>query len=502
VTASAPVAQAIGVSKRFGATTALHDVSLAVQRGESHAVVGRNGAGKSTLVGVLTGLVKPDRGQVRFGGHVAPDVAQRERWREHVACVYQRSTVIPSLSVGENLVLNAHPSGRGRVVRWRALRAEARRLLAEWEVDADPDTPASELTVGQRQLVEIARALRLGTRFIVLDEPTARLEAREIERLFEHMRRLQGSGVSFLYISHHLDEVYEQCVRVTVLRDGRNVLTEPVAQVGREALVRAMVGQVDEGRDRREPHATPRHADEASPVVLQVRNLTVDGACRSVTLSVRAGECVGLAGLAGCGKSQVADAIVGMLEPDDGEVVIGGRAVRPGRVDLAIEGGVGYVPEDRHARGLVQGLSVEENLTMTVLGRLGPAGIVSPRRSRRVAGELFQALGVRASALRQPVGELSGGNQQRVVLGRALASSPRALVLVSPTAGVDVASKEALYALIGGVGDMGVLLVSDELDELAICDRVLVMFDGALVREYAGDWVDDELVAAMEGMAA
>jgi simple sugar transport system ATP-binding protein len=502
VTAAAPVAQAIGVSKRFGATVALHDVSLEVQRGESHAVVGRNGAGKSTLVGVLTGLVKPDSGQVRFGGDLAPDAAQRNRWREHVACVYQRSTVIPSLSVGENLVLNAHPSGRGRVVRWRALRAEARRLLAEWEVDAHPDRPASELTVGQRQLVEIARALRLGTRFIVLDEPTARLEAQEIERLFEHMRRLQDSGVSFLYISHHLDEVYEQCARVTVLRDGRHVLTEPVAQVGKDALVRAMVGEADEGRNRREPPATRRRADEAPPVVLQVRDLTVDGACRDIGLSVRAGECVGLAGLAGCGKSQVADAIVGMIDPDDGEVVVAGSAVRPGRVDRAIAGGLGYVPEDRHARGLVQGLSVEENLTMTVLGRLGPAGLVSPRRSRRVAGELFRALGVRASALRQPVGELSGGNQQRVVLGRALASTPRALVLVSPTAGVDVASKQALYALIRSVGDMGVLLVSDELDELAICDRVLVMFDGELVREYAGDWDDGELVAAMEGVAA
>jgi simple sugar transport system ATP-binding protein len=498
-TASRSVAGVTGVTKRFGLTEALRDVSLAVERGESHGLVGRNGAGKSTLVAVLTGLLRPDAGEVWFGGEPAPAFAQRERWRERVACVYQRSTVIPSLTVAENLVLNAYPEERRGVVRWGSLRREARALLDEWGLDVKVDRLASELTVGQRQLVEIARALRLGTRFMILDEPTAQLDAREIARLFERIGRLREEGVSFLYISHHLSEIYELCQRVTVLRDGRWIATEPVAGLGKDELVRAMVGQQASFRAtgaRRGGIADSARGD----VRLEVRGLGVEGWCRSVSFDVRAGERVGLAGLAGCGKAQVADAIVGLLKPDRGEVLVGGRRLRPGRVDRAIESGVGYVPEDRHVRGLTPNLSVEENLTLPLLGRLGRAGLVDPRRRQRRARQLFDRLGIVARTLRQHVSQLSGGNQQKTVLGRALARGPGVLVLVHPTAGVDIASKDALFETIRDTPDVAALVVSDELDELAICDRVLVMFGGELVREFGRDWQDDELVATMEGV--
>jgi simple sugar transport system ATP-binding protein len=492
------VAEVSGVGKRFGATEALTDVSLAISANESHALVGRNGAGKSTLVGVLTGLIAADAGEVRFGGEPAPDLAHRERWRARVACVYQRSTVIPSLTVGENLFLGAHPRGRAGLVSWGALRREARALLEEWDIAIDPDAMASELTVEQRQLVEIARALRTGTRFIVLDEPTAELEAREIGRLFERVHQLKEAGVSFLYISHHLEEVYEICERVTVLRDGRKIVTDSVAELSREELVRAMVG----AEEAAAPGRRRTRSVETGGPVLRVRELAVEGWCSGVSFDVHAHECVGLAGLAGSGKRQVAEAIAGIVAPAAGSVQVGDTSPRPGRVDAAIAGGIGYVPQDRHAEGFAPNLGVEENLTLSVLDRLGPAGLVEPRRRAAKARELIEMLEIVASSPQQSTAELSGGNQQKTVLGRALAAGPRVLVLVSPTAGVDIASKQALFEAIEGARDLAVLVVSDELDELSICDRVLVMFGGRVVREFASERADDDLVATIEGVGA
>jgi simple sugar transport system ATP-binding protein len=407
--------------------------------------------------------------------------------------------VIGELSVAENLFLNAQPIRRG-LVDWKAMRRGARALLDQWGLDLDVDAPAARLSVGQRQLVEIARALRLGTRCVVLDEPTAQLEAREQRRLFEQMRRLAALGVTFLYISHHLDEVYEVCERVAVLRDGRLVATAPVAELGKDQLVSAMVGGERAALAPRAP------ADRAAPTAdrepaLAVADLTVGGWCEGVSFSVRPGERVGLAGLAGSGKAQVADAIVGMLPYDRGEVRAGGTPLPAGRVDVAIGRGVGHVPEDRHARGFSPNLSVAENLATSILARLARWGVITPRRSDGAAAGLMRRLEIVASSPRQPAAELSGGNQQKTVMGRALASSPSVLVLVSPTAGVDIASKAALFELISG-SDAAILLVSDELDELALCDRVLVMFDGRVTVELGPRRSDGELVAAMEGVDA
>jgi simple sugar transport system ATP-binding protein len=488
---------ATGVSKRFGPTEALSDVSLSVPVGETRALVGRNGAGKSTLVAILTGLIKPDAGELRFLGQPAPAVSAREQWRELVGCVYQRSTVIPSMTVGENIFLNAYPRGRGGFLSWKAVRTEGRRLLDEWGVKADVDARASELPPGQRQLLEIVRALRLGSRFIILDEPTAQLEASEIALLFTHMRRLHGAGVGFLYISHHLDEIYEVCDSVTILRDGRVVLTAPVQDMGKEQIVSAMVG---EAAIRQLTPASSRAARAAgAEPVLAVRDLVRQHWFSNVNLDVYAGECVGLAGLAASGKAQVADTIVGLIKADRGAVLVNGRRVPPGHVDDAVDYGIGYLPGDRQARGFCPDLSVEENITMTILNDLGPWGWIDHRRRETRSLALIDRMHVRVSTRQQRPVELSGGNQQKMVFGRAVASNPRALVLVSPTAGVDVASKRVLLGAITQAGT-AVLLVSDELEELAICDRVIVMFAGRVVREFARGWEDRELVGAMEGV--
>ncbi|MEA2635759.1 MAG: simple sugar transport system ATP-binding protein [Chloroflexota bacterium] len=468
--------------------------------GETRALVGRNGAGKSTLVGILTGLISPDTGDVRFLGRPAPPVTAREQWRELVGCVYQRSTVILTMTVGENIFLNAYPQRRSGFLSWRAIRAEGRRLLDEWGIEADVDALASELPPGQRQLVEIVRALRLGSRFIILDEPTAQLEAAEIDLLFRQMRHLHDAGVSFLYISHHLDEIYEVCDSVTILRDGHVVLNAAVKGLGKEQIVDAMVGEAAATRA-----IAPRATRDAAPgdtgqPVLAVRDLTWQRWFSKIDLDVYQGECVGLAGLAASGKAQLADVIIGLVKPDGGRVLLNGRAVPAGRVDGAIDRGLGFLPGDRQTQGFCPDLSVEENITMTVLDDLGPWGSIDHQRRGRRALALIERMHVLVSSPQQRPVELSGGNQQKMVFGRAVASNPQALVLVSPTAGVDVASKRLLLETITQAGT-AVLLVSDELDELAICDRVIVMFGGRVVREFARGWYDAELIGAMEGVA-
>jgi simple sugar transport system ATP-binding protein len=491
-----PLLETRSLIKSYGATRALDDVSLSVRAGQSLALVGRNGAGKSTLVRLLTGLEAPDSGEILFAGTPAPATSARDAWRALVACVYQRSTVIPELTVGENLFINDQPRTRG-VIRWRELRREARELLDVWGLDVSPDTRAGDLPVGQRQLLEIARALRRGSRLIILDEPTAQLELREIEQLFDQMRRLKKDGVTFVFISHHLDEVYDVCERAVVLRDGRLVADDVVAALPKEALVSAMVGQdVTERTSRRaEPVAERPDGD----VVLSVEDLTVAGRVEGVSLAIRAGEKLGVAGLTGSGRVELAEAIVGQRKPDAGSVRVRQHEVRTGNVRAARDSGIGYVPGDRHASGFCGNLSVEENISLTVLEKLATAGWVSSRRRRDLADAMIDDLQIKASSPRQPAEELSGGNQQKTVMARAMAVDPAVLVLVSPTAGVDIASKEALFGTIRDA-EPAVLLVSDEIDELALCDRVLVMFDGRIHAEFSRDWEESDMVAAIEGM--
>ena len=480
--------------KRYGATLALDGVSLSVHSGESLALVGRNGAGKSTLVRLMTGLDRPDSGQIRFAGVPAPDPSAREAWRPLVACVYQHSTVIPQLSVGENLFLNDYPHHRGGAVDWGRVRRDSVELLENWGLDLDPRVLAADLTVGQRQQLEIARALRRGSQLIILDEPTAQLESREIDHLFSQMRRLQGDGVTFVFISHHLDEIYEICSRVAVMRDGRLVATEGVHDMPKKSLVSAMVGS-----EYAETSTAATVTRSDAPVVLEVRDVVIPGAVNGVSLTVRAGEKVGLAGLTGSGRRELAQAVVGEAKQESGDILLGGTELRPGRVRATRDRGVGYVPEDRHQSGFSANLSVQENISLTVLERIGTAGLVPPKRQRALAQRMIDALQMKVSSPRQLVGELSGGNQQKTVMARALAVDPRLLVLLSPTAGVDVASKAALFETIRS-SDAAVLLVSDEIDELSVCDRVVVMFNGYVHAEFDAGWDDKAMVAAIEGV--
>ncbi|MFI7443710.1 sugar ABC transporter ATP-binding protein [Nonomuraea indica] len=485
--------EARNIVKRFGPTVALNGAGIAIAEGETHALVGRNGAGKSTLVSILTGLQRPDEGEVRFAGEQAPALADRDAWRRRVACVYQKSTIIPALTVAENLFLNRQ-TDRG-MINWRELRSRARELLATYEVDVDADTPAGDLGVEQRQLVEIARALSFGARFIILDEPTARLDGPAIDRLFTRMRALREQGVTMMYISHHLDEVYEICQSVTVFRDARHIVTRPVAGLPHDELVSAMTGEATLAYE-------PRARTAGERVVLAGANLSLAGRYHDVDLAVRSGEVVGLAGSASSGKVGLAETLVGLRRPDSGTVTVNGTQVKPGDVPAALRAGLGFVPEDRHHEGFVPLLSVAENATIPIARKLGRFGVVSPARRRAKARQLIEDLQIKTEGPEQPVGDLSGGNAQKVVFARALVDDPSALVVINPTAGVDVKAKQAL---LGAVEDAvergaGAVVVSDELDDLRICDRVLVMFHGRVVKDVPRGWTDHELVAVMEGI--
>jgi simple sugar transport system ATP-binding protein len=515
VTAGGAAVEAVGISKSFGPTRALRGVDLALEPGRCLGLVGRNGAGKSTMVSVLSGLVQPDAGEVRFGGEPAPPAGAVHAWRERIATVHQHSMVVPDLTVAENVFLGRLQARRG-AVSWRTVKAEARRTLDDWGLDIDASAPCRGLTVEQRQLVEIARAVASGTRCLLLDEPTAALEHDAVTRLFARVRQLTASGVAVLYISHHLEEVFDICDEVAVLRDGALVLSAPTAQLTRDRLIGAMVGPLPV----REIDATVARLDlsgagDVAGVehLLEVEDLataSARGGLRGVSLRVAAGEQVGVVGLVSSGVITLGRVVAGADRADGGRVRLAGRELPAGRRDKALRAGVGYIPEDRRAEGFVGPLSIAENATMTVADRLARSGrgVLAPRALERAAAPLTAALGVAAASLRQPVDELSGGNQQKVTVARALARDPNLVVAITPTRGVDVASKELLLGALreaAGRG-AGVLLATDDLDDIEHCDRVVVLVRGRVAAEFrradapAAPFDREALIAALEGL--
>jgi simple sugar transport system ATP-binding protein len=494
-----------GVEKRFGTTRALRGVDLSIDAGQCLGLVGRNGAGKSTLVSILSGLSELDAGTVRFGGEPAPRVGDIGRWREWIATVFQHSMIVPHLSVAENVFLGATPS----VVSWRAMRRRTRDIMGEWGLDIAPETPCRELSVEQLQVVEIARALARGARCVLLDEPTAALERQAIRRLFDRVRQLTAAGVAVLYISHHLEEVFEICQDVAVLRDGELVLAAPTASLSKDDLVAAMVGGIAApAAEARAAPAAAANAPAPGETVLAVDGLTSDsarGRLAGVSLRVRAGEVVGVTGLLSAGVATIGRVIAGVEAPDGGEVRLRGRRVPPGQRAAAQRAGIGYIPEDRRAEGFVAHLGVAENTTMAITRELsGRFGVLAPRRRAVAAAPFTARLSLVSSGPGQPVAELSGGNQQKVTVARTLAHRPSLIVAITPTRGVDVASKELLLsslASVAAVGGAGVLLCSDELSDLVICDRVLVLVRGEVFTEFSNPPFDrDALILATEGI--
>jgi simple sugar transport system ATP-binding protein len=422
--------------------------------------------------------------------------------------------VVPGLTVAENVFLGRQPRrgpGPLGLVDWRRMREQARTIMTDWGFDVAADAPCASLTVEQRQVVEIIRALAAGTRCLLLDEPTAALERGAVQRLFDRVRQLRAAGVAIMYISHHLEEVFEICTDVAVLRDGELVLAAPMAEVSKDDLVTAMVGRTERAGPAA-PAPAPASPSPRDPgrtrapdlVVSSVASTTAGTLLNGVSLTVRGGERVGLTGLRGSGATTLARIVAGAVAPDAGEVRLGEHRIRPGDRAAALRAGIGYIPEDRQAEGFVPLLGAAENITMTITERIAWAGLVGPRRREQRAAPLARRLSLVSAGLGQPVRELSGGNQQKVTVARALASDPALIVAIAPTRGVDVASKELLLAELDRITRQtgaSLLLASDELDDLVICDRVLVLVRGEIFTEFTEPPFDREaLIAATEGL--
>jgi len=487
---SEPAVRFEQITKRFLGVQALDGVTLEVAAGSCHALCGENGAGKSTLGKVLAGIHSPDSGKLFVRGREARFDSPRDAFAAGVGMVHQELAYCGNMSVAENLLLGNLPRRRGFVDR-AALEQRAREMLAEIGAELDVRAPMSELRIAQQQLVQIATVVGAGADIVIFDEPTSSLSQADAERLYELIERLKARGVTCIYVSHRMPEIYRLCDTISVLRDGRHVATRPAATLSESELVTLMIG-----RELGEylPQSEERRAGKE---LLRVEHLSVPGKCRDVSFSLHEGEIVGLAGLVGAGRSELAQAIFGLEKVAGGQVFVDGRPTQIAGPKNAIALGIGLVPEDRKRQGLVLGESGLHNTTLPILGRLSRALFVRRREEETLASKFFSTLRVRTPSLAAPVAGLSGGNQQKVVLARWLAANSRILILDEPTRGVDVGAKAEIHRLIRDLAARGnaVLLISSELPEvIAISHRVLVMRQGALVTEVPHAQATQELL--------
>jgi rhamnose transport system ATP-binding protein len=485
-----------GISKQFPGVRALEDVSFAVNAGEIHALVGENGAGKSTLIKVISGVHKPDTGTIRIEGQEVTFDSPHQAQAAGMATMYQELSLYPELSVAENIFMGHAPRrevGRIGVVDWGTMNERAREILASLNIhDMDVQRKVGTLNVGNRQRVEIAKALSINARVLIMDEPTAALTESDVERLFGIVRLLKERGVAVIYISHRLQEVFELADRVTVLRDGHFVGSKPVAEVSEGELIRMMVG-------RTITELFPKLPSEVRGDVLEVRNLTRKPTTQDVSFTVRGGEIVGMAGLVGSGRSETAQLVFGILAPDSGEILIEGQKVDIRSPGQAMKLGIAYVPEDRGTQGLVREMRIRENISMAILGSLTRVGMVDKAAERRVGADMISQLNIIATSGEQVVNKLSGGNQQKVVVGKWLASKPKLLIVDEPTRGVDVGAKAEIHRLMSELAQqgLGILMISSELPEvLGMSDRILVMRQGRLVGEFSRAEADQHNVGS------
>ncbi|MBP1806670.1 sugar ABC transporter ATP-binding protein [Rubellimicrobium aerolatum] len=489
-----PIVEMRDITKTFGSTRALRGVDFTVMPGEIHALLGRNGAGKSTLVSALSGVTPADAGTIRIGGTsvTANGQSYAAAIRDEIAHVQQTPRLFDQLTVAENLFLE-NPVVRKRygLVSHGRMISRTQALLDEWRIDIRPTALAGQLDAGTRQLLEIMKALNRGVPVMILDEPTAALSNAEKRILFDHIRALKLRGVSFVYISHHLDEVFEVADTVTILRDGQIVTARaPVSSLDVETIANLMMGQATTRSERSDT------TDATAPPLLRAKGIRIGPAHEAtVDLEVRGGEIVALAGPVGSGKESLAMILAGHQTPFGGEI-----SSPRGKLPV-----IGLVPTDRHASGYVGILGVRENVAAGGLDILsGPLGFINRRKEQEHVGRLARQTNVIASSLDQAVGQLSGGNQQKVVFARSLCRSPDVIVALSPTRGVDVGAKEQLYALLRDLAakGMGVVVVSDEEDEISqLANRVVIVFEGAIVDELVGDYSMKDLILRMEGVA-
>ncbi|HZY67742.1 MAG TPA: sugar ABC transporter ATP-binding protein [Devosia sp.] len=489
-----------GIDKRFAGIAALTQASLEIRPGEVHALIGQNGAGKSTLIKVLTGYHRRDAGEVLFQGKPFEVNSPQRAQASGISTIYQEINLVPLRSVTENICLGREKRRMG-LLDWRAMHAEAEQLLGRFGVQLDVRRPLLDFSTATQQMVAIARAIGFSARLVIMDEPTSSLDEKEVAVLFKVIRQLRDEGVSVIFVSHKLDELYEVCDRVTIMRDGRTITSADMSAISKLELVSQMLGR-DVSKAQGHATAFQKPATESGrETVLEATGLAARQAVRDVSFTLRKGEIASFAGLLGAGRTETARVIFGADRALAGAMSLNGESYAPTHPRDAIAAGLGFVTEDRKAEGIVPEMSVAENLTLALLPRISARGVVDEKQQREIVERFIKDLGIKCSGPGQKIRELSGGNQQKVLLARWLAMNPRLLLLDEPTRGIDVGAKGEIQRLIRSLADDGlaVLMISSELEEVAEgADRVFVLREGRTVRELTGDEInEDAIVAAM-----
>jgi rhamnose transport system ATP-binding protein len=462
------------ISKRFSGVEVLHQVSFALRPGEVHALLGENGAGKSTLVKVITGVHQPDGGEIFLDGSRVSFSDALQARQAGIAAIYQELTLFPDLDAAENIFVGRQPTRAGGRIDWRRLYRDAEELIASLGVHLNLRQKARNLSIAQQQTVEIARAFSINARILIMDEPTSSLTLTEVADLFRLVRRLRDNGTSVIFISHRIEELFELADRVTVLRDGSYIGTKLLKEVNRDELIRMMVG-------RTITNLFPKQEASLGDVALKVDALNRAGAFENVSFELRRGEILGMAGLVGAGRTEVARALFGVEPATSGTIQIDGRTVTISSPEQAIGLGIAYVPEDRHRHGIIPPMNLVANISLPTLGQYAAGGWLKAKRERAAALKSARMMEVRANNMLQTAGELSGGNQQKVLLAKWLSTNPKILILDEPTRGIDVGTKAAVHALMSKLAGDGIaiLMISSELPEvLGMSDRILVMREG------------------------
>jgi ABC-type sugar transport system ATPase subunit len=483
---------ATDLTKRFGGTLALDRVSLDVMPGEVHALVGENGAGKSTLINILSGVVQPDGGEIALADRRVSIASPRQSQALGIATVFQEFSLTDNVSIGENIFAGRVPSRFGMMDR-RTMAREARAVLEQLGIALDPTRLLKGATVSTRQMVEIAKAISLSARLLLLDEPTAALSPLEVRNLFDVVARLKARGIGIVYISHHLTEVLEIADRITVLRDGRTVATHPTATVSENRLIRDMVGREIDSWSRQRPPG-------AGNILLAARSLSGDGTFQNVDLSIASGEIVGLTGAMGSFRTELCRTLAGVIPASAGEIMLRGRPTKWRSLSHAISERVAYVPEDRKSEGLFLEMSTADNLAGASRSTLSVRGIHSRRKSAVAARRVVREFGIKTPSIDAAVGTLSGGNQQKVLIGRWLESEPEVVILEEPTRGVDIAAKRDIHELLSQMAarGAGLMIASSDLAELmALCDRILVLHEGRIVGDLKTAGATQESIIAL-----
>ncbi len=486
------------ITKSFSGIEVLHAVSFSLHPGEVHALLGENGAGKSTLVKVMTGVHRPDSGEILLNGEQVHFNDTRKSRQAGITAIYQELSLFPDLDVAENIFAGRQPLTPAGAIDWRKLYAEAEKLLSALGVSLNLKDRARNLSIAQQQMIEIARAISINARILIMDEPTSSLTLNEVDDLFQLVRRLRREGTAIIFISHRLEELFQLADRVTVLRDGNNVGTKAVKEVTRDELIRMMVW-------RTITDLYPKLEVKAGEVVLQVVNLARKGVFEEISFELHKGEILGMSGLVGAGRTNVARAIFGVEPPTAGVVRIDGREVRVTSPQKAIQLGLAYVPEDRQKHGLIPPMNIINNISLPMLRHYARRGWLQDRVERSAAFTAARQMEVRANSMWQRARELSGGNQQKVVLAKWLSTNPHILILDEPTRGIDVGTKAVIHALMSKLASegMAIMMISSELPEvLGMSDRILVMREGHLTAEFSRAEATQEKIMSAATQAA